>query len=210
VNPAPTTSAALRPARPAAALLALCALAAPLLAGCRTSEAAYVWADRYEEPSTAGPYLIGPGDTLNVRVFNQEGMSGTARVRPDGMISLPFLNDIEAAGDTPAVLAQRIQVRLKDYLVNPVVTVSLAETRPLEISVMGEVQRPGLYRLEQGAGVLTALAAASGFSNFADKDRIFVVRNGTPRIRFTYAALSQAREKAARFRLAPGDVVVVE
>jgi polysaccharide export outer membrane protein len=91
-----------------------------------------------------------------------------------------------------------------------VVAVALQESRPLEVSVIGEVQRAGLYRLEAGAGVVTALAAASGFSDYADRERIFVVRNGTLRIRFTHAALSQARERAAQFKLQPGGVVVVE
>jgi polysaccharide biosynthesis/export protein len=188
----------------------LLALAALLVAGCSTADKSFVWADTLPAAATQGPYLVTPGDMLNVRVFNQEGMSGNVRVRPDGMITLPFVNDVEAAGLTPVQLAQRIQARLTEFLVNPMVTVSLQETRPLEISVFGEVQRPGIYRLEPGAGVLTALAAASGFNEDADRDRIFVVRNGTLRIRFTYAALSRAKELAARFRLQPGDVVVVE
>ncbi len=179
-------------------------------AGCKATDANFIWVDRFPEPAIEGAYAIAVGDTLSVRVYNQEGMSAKAKVRSDGMISLPFLNDVEAAGDTPAILAQRIQARLKDFLANPVVTVALDEARPLEVSVVGEVLRPGLYRLEPGAGVLTALAAASGFSDFADRERIFVVRNGTTRVRFTYAALTQALEAAGRFKLRPGDVVIVE
>ncbi len=181
-----------------------------LVVGCHTADKGFVWVDALRVPADDGPYLIAPGDTLSVRVFNQEALSGTVRVRSDGMITLPFLNDVEAAGMAPLVLAQQLQSSLKEFLVNPVVTVALHETRPLEISVLGEVQRAGLYRLEPGAGVLAALAAASGFSDYADRDRIFVVRNGTLRIRFTYTALSRARERAAQFRLLPGDVVVVE
>jgi len=197
--------------RRSAGLVALACLGLSLAAtGCRATDTNFIWVDRFPEPPPETAYAIAIGDTLSVRVYNQEGMSAKAKVRSDGMISLPFLNDVEAAGDTPAVLAQRIQVRLKDFLANPVVTVALDEARPLEVSVVGEVLRPGLYRLEPGAGVLTALAAASGFSDFADRERIFVVRNGTTRVRFTYSALSQAREKAARFRLHPGDVVIVE
>jgi len=181
-----------------------------LVVGCRTVDGGFVWVDSLAGSAVEGPYLIAPGDTLSVRVFNQEGISGNVRVRSDGMITMPFLNDVEAGGLTPVLLAQRLQARLKDFLVNPVVTVALQETRPLEVSVIGEVQRAGIYRLEPGAGLLTALAAASGFTDFADRDRIFVVRSGTLRIRFTYKALSQARERASQFRLRPGDVVVVE
>jgi len=205
----PTTSTPVRRWPRAPSLVGPLA-AALLLLSCRATDKGFVWADTLPVPPADGPYLIVPGDTLAVRVFSQEGISGPAKVRPDGMITLPFLNDVEAAGLTPPALAQRIQARLKDFLVNPAVTVALQETRPLEVSVLGEVQKAGLYRLEPGAGVLAALAAASGFGEFADRERIFVVRNGTQRIRFTYAALSQARERAAQFRLRPGDVVVVE
>ena len=203
LSPAADRSRARRP-------LGLLALAALLVIGCSTTDKGFVWVDTIQKSASEGPYLISPGDTLTVRVFNQEGISGNVKVRPDGMITMPFLNDVEAGGLTPVQLAQRIQARLTEFLVNPVVTVSLFETRPLEVSVLGEVQRPGIYRLEPGASVLTALAAASGFSDYANRDRIFVVRNGTLRIRFTYAALSQARERASTFRLQPGDVVVVE
>jgi polysaccharide export outer membrane protein len=203
-----STPAARRAGRPVVAGLAALS-AALLLAGCRTPDISYVWADRLPDDEEV-PYVIEPGDTLGVRVFGQDAMTSQPRVRADGMISLPFVNDIEAAGDTPAGLAKRIQQRLKDYFANPVVTVSLEAARPLEVSVVGEAVRPGLYRLEPGAGVLTALAAAGGFTDYADRDRIFVIRNGTKRIRFTYGALSKAAEKTARFRLRPGDVVVLE
>ena len=210
MNTASTPSTHRRHWLQAPGVLGSIALSALLVIGCRTVDNNFIWVDTLEGSTAEGPYLIAPGDTLSVRVFNQDAISGNVRVRSDGMITMPFLNDVEAEGLTPAALGQRIQSRLTGFLVNPVVTVALQETRPLEVSVIGEVVRPGIYRLEQGAGVLTALAAASGFNDFADRDRIFVVRSGTLRIRFTYVALSTVRERAARFRLLPGDVVVVE
>ena len=74
--------------------------------------------------------MIQPGDTISIRVWGQEGMSSKGKVRPDGRISVPFVNDIEAAGTTPAALAKTIQARLKDFIVNPVVTVTLDDPRP--------------------------------------------------------------------------------
>lgn len=206
---------AARASRPAAAArsAALALGAALLLAGCRTVTplGEYTWVHDYEDPETpSDSYVIVAGDLLGVRVWNQEGMSGRARVRADGMISLPFLNDIPAAGVSPPTLATRIQARLQEFIVNPVVTVSLEEPRPFEVSVVGEVVRAGVYKLEQQkAGVLAALASAGGLNDFADRDRIFVLRSGV-RIRFTFRALSQAHPKAASFLLRPGDVVVVE
>ncbi len=164
----------------------------------------------YARPSQAAPgYVIGNGDQLSIKVFNQEGMSGKATVREDGMISLPFLNDVQAAGATPTELAARLQGRLKQFVVNPVVTVSVEVARPTEVSVVGEVKNPGSYQVEPRGGVLQALARAGGLTDFADRDKVFVIRQQT-RIRFTYRALTQADPSAVSFRLRAGDVVVVE
>jgi polysaccharide export outer membrane protein len=192
------------------------ALLALTLGGCKT-QAPYIWGDAL--PASKEPadkeYVIQPGDQLSVRVWGQDSMSARAKVRPDGRISLPFLDDVEAAGLTPSALGKRVQARLKEYVVNPVVTVSLEDLRPVVVSVLGEVTRPGQYPLEQGSGVLQALAAAGGMTPFADKDWILVVRKrkdgtDTERIRFTYESLKGAQGRAATFRLQGGDVVVVE
>jgi polysaccharide export outer membrane protein len=179
----------------------------------------YVWADDLSEPAhpADAEYVIAPGDVLGVRVFNQEGMSGRARVRPDGKISLPFVNDVEAGGQTPAALARRLQSRLKEFINNPVVTVSLEEAGPIQVSVLGEVAHPGVFPVQSGANVLQALAAAGSLTPFASRDRIFVLRKTPPgskvplvRVRFTYQKLAHAEGRSAAFRLRDGDVVVVE
>ena len=174
----------------------------------------FVWVDSYLGPKPSKEYVIVPGDTLNVRVFQQENMSARVKVRADGKVSLPFLNDVLAAGFTPMVLAAQLLLRLKDFINNPVVTISLEELKPLQVSVIGEVPRPGIYSLEPGSGVLQALATAGGFTEFAHKDMLFVLRQtpgATPtRIRFTYEALSRAQGAAPTFTLLLNDVVVVE
>jgi polysaccharide export outer membrane protein len=184
--------------------------------GCKTA-GEYVWADGLPPTPKDAPreYVIQTGDTISIRVWNQDSLATRARVRPDGMVSLPFVNDVEAAGSAPTALAARIQARLKDFIVNPVVTVSLEESRALVVAVIGEVIRPGNYPLEPGSGVLQALATAGGTTPFADRDRIMVIRQrpdgaGVQRIRFTYAMLTQVEGRAATFRLQGGDVVVVE
>jgi polysaccharide export outer membrane protein len=149
---------------------------------------------------------------LLIRVFNQPDMSARSKVRDDGKISIPFLNDVVAAGFTPNALAGQLQQRLKEFINAPVVTISLEEARPFSVSVLGEVNKPGVYPVPMGAGVLQALAAAGGFTQYASRDRIFVVRE-TPtraRIRFQFDELTQAEGKAATFRLRAGDTVVVE
>jgi polysaccharide export outer membrane protein len=201
-----------RPARPARyAALAL----ATAVTACAHS-APFVWVDNVPEvqiKGSDGSYVIAVGDVVSVRVWNQEAMATRAKVRADGHISMLFLNDVAAAGYTPPVLAAELQTRLKDFFNNPVVTVALEEQRPLAVSVVGLVAKPGPLQLEPGTGVLQALAAAGGLSEWADKSMIFVLRktSGTDqRIRMTLEALIHARGHAARFKLLTGDVVVVE
>ena len=185
-------------------------------AGCKTA-GEYVTADDLPAVPAAADreYVIQPGDTIGVRVWGQDNLATRGKVRPDGKISIPFVNDVQAAGSTPAALARKIQAGLKDFLVNPVVTVTLEEPRPLQVSVLGEVARPGTFVLDQNAGVLQAIAMAGGMTPFANKDAIMVIRQrvdgGNPqRIRFSYDALTQLRGRSAAFRLQGGDVLVVE
>jgi len=184
-----------------------------LAASCAHSGGNYVWIDDFNEPAApAADYVISTDDVVNVRVFGQDAMSARARVREDGKISLPFLHDVSAAGVTPVTLSTQLQTQLRTFILNPVVTVSLEEPRQISVSVLGEVPRPGIYRLEASAGVLQAVASAGGFTNFASRD-LFVIRNveGKPtRIRFDYGALIDGRGTGIGFRLKPSDVVIVE
>ena len=193
--------------------LLLVVLISAQLLGCKHSPGVYVGVDDFVAPAlNDSEYVIRPGDVLNVRVFQQDNMSARARVRNDGKISLPFLNDVTAAGFSPVVLGAQLQTRLKDFINNPVVTISLEEVRQLSVSVLGEVPRPVIYNLEVGAGVLQALAAAGGFTNFASRD-IYVMRSNVEkpqRIRFDYERLQRAEGKAASFSLRSGDVLLVE
>lgn len=185
-------------------------------AGCKTT-GEYVSVDSIAPsvPPASREDVLQAGDMISIRVWNQDSITTRARIRPDGKISLPFLDDVEASGSTPAALARRIQARLKEFIVNPVVTVSLDEARPMLVAVLGEVVRPGNFPLEPGSGVLQALAIAGGMTPFADRDGIIVIRQkadggGAQRIRFTYSGLTQLQGRAATFRLQGGDVVVVE
>jgi len=164
------------------------------------------------DPAPGSEYTIQIGDLLDVQVWDQDKMSAKTRVRNDGRISLPFLNDVEAAGKTPVALSGELETGLKAVVLNPRVTVVVEESRLLTVSVLGEVAKQGALQLEPGAGVVQAIAAAGGLSTFAHKDRIFVVRS-TPqpiRIHFTFKDLTSGTGKAQLFRLRNGDVIVVE
>lgn len=194
---------------------ALLLLAAATAAGC-ASGGDYVWVEAFQasRPRPTPEYVIAPGDLLDVRVYGQEPLSGQVRVRQDGMITLPLVSDQMAAGVTPAMLAELLTAQLETFVKAPVVTVVLAERHAGQVSVLGEVARPGTYPLEPGQGVLRAIAQAAGVTPFASGDRIFVVRRpddgASRRIRFRWTALTAAEPRAAAFELQDGDVVVVE
>jgi polysaccharide export outer membrane protein len=173
----------------------------------------YVWADSLPAAATGSTegVVIQDGDTVNVRVFNQEPLSTHEKVRPDGKISMPVIGEVTARGKRPAQLASEIQDRLKAVVVAPSVTVTLDAGAELKVSVVGEVKNSGVFQLEHGANVLHALAAAGGLSEYADSDKVFVVRRTLPqRVRFRYQDLRSADPKSIAFQLQAGDVVVVE
>lgn len=171
----------------------------------------FVWVDSVPSQSSPNDVIIADGDNLNVRVFNQDPLSAQQRVRSDGKIALPVIGEVVARGKRPAQLAAEIQDRLKAVVVAPSVTVTLEQAADLKVSVVGEVKNSGVFQLDHGANVLTALAAAGGLSDYADSDKIFVVRRSLPqRVRFRFSDLRSADPKSIQFTLQSGDVVVVE
>lgn len=193
------------------------ALAATLAVGCLSCKGpgAYVWVDSYanDVADRAGGYQLSPGDVIQVRVFNQDQLTTRAKVRADGKVSLPLVNDVPAAGVTPVALAGELQTRLKEFVKAPLVTVSVEESRPAVVYVTGEVAKPAPYPIESCSGVLQAIVNAGGLTVNASSDRIFVLRQAHPkpqRIRFTYDDLIRLRGRAPTFQLRPDDVVVVE
>lgn len=187
----------------------------PLSSGCAT-RAPYTWVDKVPIKEDRAAYRIASRDLISVRVWNQDAMSlERARVREDGRISLPFLKDVEVAGMTPNEVGENLQRALVAFIVDPIVTVTLVEPAPLNVSVLGEVTSAGAYTMERPAGVLQAIAAAGGVTRYAGEEEIFVLRRLSPllpptRIRFRYRDLTSGGNPAADFLLQNGDVVVVE
>jgi len=181
------------------------------LAGCGAT-GPYVWVDSLPAQTAAGSdVVISDGDVLNVRVFNQDPLSTKERVRSDGRISIPVIGEVVARGKRPAQLAAEIQERLKDIVKVPSVIVTLEQTEGMKVSVVGEVRNAGVFQVDPGSNVLHALAAAGGLNDYADGDRVFVVRKSLPqRVRFRYSDLRSADPKSVAFALQPGDVIVVE
>lgn len=160
----------------------------------------------------APDYVIGPEDLLLVSVWKNETLSRQLPVRPDGKISMPLLHDIDAAGFTPLQLRDKIAKALAEYMPNPEVSVTVLEVRSYRVSVLGEVQRPGVLQLKAPTTVLEALAMAGGFRDFASPSKIIIFRKDekgeTRRLRFNYnRAVGSAGEENLTLR--SGDVVVV-
>lgn len=156
-------------------------------------------------------YVIGPEDVLSVNVWKEPEVSAAVPVRPDGKISLPLLNDVQAAGKTPMQLADAITEQLKQFLTDPRVTVVVNQMNSRRIFIMGEVSRTGPMQMLPNMTVLQALSAAGGFSQFANTKKIYVLRNEggkQTKIPVNYkAVLNGASEQ--NFLLKPGDTVVV-
>src|SRR5687768_5162608 len=157
-------------------------------------------------------YRIGPEDLLQVSVWGNEAVSRTVPVRPDGRISLPLLNDVQAAGLTPAELKAEVTRRLAEFIPQPEVSVSVNEVRSFKVSVMGAVGKPGRYELKSWATVVDVLAMAEGFTEFAAKSRIVVLRSDGKRVErlpFDYDKVASGGAGHANFYVRPGDIVLV-
>jgi polysaccharide export outer membrane protein len=165
-----------------------------------------------ETASVAGPdYVIGADDTLHVSVWKEPDLTATLPVRPDGKISLPLLNDVQAAGLTPMQLAASLTEKLKKYLADPRVTVVVTQMNSQRIYVTGEVQHTGAMSLLPNMTVLQALASA-GFTQFANTKGIYVLRfeNGKQqKIAVNYKQLVKGEAMGQNILLKPGDTIVV-
>jgi len=185
------------------------------LAGC-ASKAAKLPSDALacrQGNADASAYRIGAGDVLDISVWNSKDLERTVTVRPDGMISFPLLDDVRAAGKTPMQLGRDITRGLKQYVTDPQVSVVVQAVHSFAVSVLGEVQHPGRYEMPGGkATVLDALAMAGGFTPYAKRSDIHVLRegpNGTRRIAFHYGRVVAMKPGSADFCVDSGDIVVV-
>ena len=157
-------------------------------------------------------YRIGPQDILKVDVWREDQLTRTVPVRPDGKITLPLLNDIQAAGLTPMELAAAIHDELKNYINNPQVAVSVAEINSRRIYVTGEVAHAGAFALLPGMTVLQALSSSGGFTQFARVKSVYVLRTvkgQKVKLPFNYKAAINGKNPEQDVELQPGDVIIV-
>ena len=167
------------------------------------------------EPQPPG-YVIGPEDVLDIAVWNNDKISRTVPVRPDGKISLPLLNDVQAAGLTPIQLREALTKALVAFVPQPEVSVIVREVHSVKVTVIGQVKVPGRYELKSRATVLDLLAMAGGFTDYAARSSIVILRQeggATRQIPFVFDKLttkSGAKNGGQEnFCVAPGDIILV-
>jgi len=158
---------------------------------------------------SAGTYLIGPSDTLQIIVWKEPELSRDVTVRFDGIVTIPLLGDVTAAGRTPAQLAESLTQSLRQFVEAPRVTVGVGQARSLRFFIVGQVTRSGEYPLADRTTVLQGLALAGGFREFAKPESIVIVRRDQTVIPVNYKRIADGRDVSQNVVLSPGDTIVV-
>lgn len=166
-------------------------------------------------------YRIGPEDILQINVWQNTELSRTVPVRPDGKISLPLVNDVQAGGLTPMQLRDVLKEKLAEYVPAAEISVIVGDVQSFNVSVIGKVKTAGRYKLKGPATVLDVLALAGGFEEFADPDRIVILRpepffvqgrrtgQTFRRLQFNYKRVISAGGETDNLAIQPGDIIVV-
>jgi len=167
-------------------------------------------------PATSAPvpagYVIGPEDVLSIVFWKDKEMSADVVVRPDGRISVPLLNDVQAAGYTPEQLGQALVSASAKYIEQPSVTVIVKEINSRKVYVLGQVEKPGAFPIIGEMNVLQVIALAGGVHEYADSKNVTIVRkegDGERRFKFNYKDVLRGKNDGQNIALKPGDTVIV-
>jgi polysaccharide export outer membrane protein len=163
------------------------------------------------EGTANNSYVIGPTDVLTITVWKEPTLSGTILVRPDGMVSLALLGDVQAAGLTPLQLGDQISLKLKKYIQDPNVSVVVSQIHSKIIYLLGEVAKKGPVEMTPGMTLLEAIASAGGLTDFANQKKIYILRNDSGSRQRIPVHYKEALKGDGSLNLAmkPGDTIVV-
>jgi polysaccharide export outer membrane protein len=162
--------------------------------------------------ATSPDYVIGPDDVLGIIFWREQDISSEVAVRPDGKISLPLLNEVQAAGLTPEQLRLTLTQAANRFVEDPAVTVVVKAINSRKVFITGQVGKPGPYSLSGSTTVLQLIAMAGGVDEYAKSDKIVVMRTESGRTvshRFNYKQVSQGKNLQQNIELKPGDTIVV-
>jgi polysaccharide export outer membrane protein len=157
-------------------------------------------------------YVIGPEDVLHIHVWKEEALTRTIPVRMDGKISLPLIQEIKAAGLTPLQLKEVLTTRFKEFIENPIVSVTVMEANSCKVYIMGQVRNPGVYRLRSETTVVQIIPLAGGFTEWANQKKILIVRKEDgreKRITVNYKKIMGGKDPGSNVILKAGDTIIV-
>ena len=163
-------------------------------------------------PPDSDKYVIGPEDVLQILVWKEETLSQSVMVRSDGKISLPLIDEIQAAGLTPLKLKEVLTERFKEFVENPLVTVMVREARSFKVFVSGQVAKPGVFTLVGETTILQIIPMAGGFTEWANQRKVLLIRreNGREsRMTINYKKIISGEDINANILLKPGDTIIV-
>jgi polysaccharide export outer membrane protein len=161
-------------------------------------------------PKDDHPFILGAEDQITILVYGSAEFSGAHLIRPDGKVTLPFLGDVEAAGLSPIELGNIIKEKLRKYLVDPDVSVSVNAVNSKRFYIQGEVNKTGAFPLLVPTRVLEALVNAGGFRDFANQKKIVVMRTTGERLNFNYKDVIKGKKMEQNIYLKPGDIIIVK
>ncbi|WP_457571683.1 polysaccharide biosynthesis/export family protein [Desulfovulcanus sp.] len=157
-------------------------------------------------------FVLGPGDVLEISVWGDDNLNRKVLVRPDGLISFPLIGDIVAKGKTIDALRTEIKNKIQEYVPDSPVTVLLAQLGSTKIYVVGKVNKPGVYLMDDVMTITQALALAGGMTPYAESDEIKIIRwenNSQKVINFDYTKIEKGKALSENIVLKPGDTIVV-
>jgi polysaccharide export outer membrane protein len=199
------------------------AVLTPILS-CAAQEANKLTEARAAVPETTAPastsasatnvdqdYVIGPLDVLTVNVWKQEALSGTLLVRPDGMISMSLIGDVQAASFTPAQLGGQISAKLKKYVQEPNVTVVVSQIHSKVVYLLGEVGKKGPIDMAPGMTLLEAISMGGGPTDYANTKKMYILRNeGGKHLKIPVRYKEALKgNQSCNVPLKPGDTIVI-
>ncbi|MEW6184388.1 MAG: polysaccharide biosynthesis/export family protein [Thermodesulfobacteriota bacterium] len=157
-------------------------------------------------------YLIGPGDVLSIQVWKEDHLSQTVMVRSDGRISLPLIDEIQAAGLTPLRLKEVLTQKIGQFVELPIITVMVREAKSFKVYIGGQVKNPGVYTLIEEISLLQLIPLAGGFTDWANQRKVLLIRKeGEKEKRYTinYKRIVSGQDIETNLMLKPGDTVIV-
>ena len=165
-----------------------------------------------EVAADSNQYVIGAEDILYIHVWNEENMSRTVPVRMDGKITMPLLDEVQAAGLTPLQLKEVLIKRLKEFIETANISVTVTEANSFKVYVSGQVRTPGIYRLRSETSLVQIIVMAGGFTEWANQKKILILRkeNGKEqRITVNYKKILEGDDPSSNIILKSGDTVIV-